>query len=142
MPLLPPSDELTFQTTLAGMTPGHLHGFFGGWPNPPTPDTLLRILNGSQARALARLRDGTVIGFVTALSDSVLSAYIPLLEVRPEWRGQGVASRLVEMVMAALGDLYMIDTACDDDLVPFYERFGMVRGNAMILRRYERQTGA
>lgn len=135
------SNRVEYQTTLDDLHPGHPHGFFEGWPNPPTPQTLLRILHGSQARALARTPDGQVVGFVTALSDGVLSAYIPLLEVRPEWRGQGVASRLVESVMDALGDLYMIDTACDDSLVPFYQRFGMSRGKAMILRRYARQNG-
>ncbi|PNY80024.1 GNAT family N-acetyltransferase [Deinococcus koreensis] len=132
---------LTFQTFLHGVTPDHLQGFFEGWPHPPRPDTHLKILRGSQARALARLPGGQVVGFVTALSDGVLSAYLPLLEVLPEWRGQGVASRLVELVITALGDLYMIDSACDDELVPFYERLGMVRGNAMIRRKDSRQNG-
>lgn len=78
---------------------------------------------------------------MTALSDGVLSAYIPNLEVRPEWRGQGVASKLVRTVTAAPSDLHMIDTACDNELVAFYERFGMTRGNAMIKRNYVRQDG-
>ena len=136
-----PSSELSFQTDLAGVTPAQLTGFFEGWPQPPSPETLHRLLAGSQARVLARTQDGQVIGFVNALSDGVLSAYIPLLEVRREWRGQGVASRLIERLFAELGDLYMLDTACDDDLVPFYERFGMRRGNAMIRRNYARQSG-
>lgn len=46
-------------------------------------------------------------------------------------------NRLLEQ----LDGLYMIDTACDDDLVPFYQRFGMRRGNSMILRNHERQNG-
>lgn len=136
-----PAFPIHYQTTLDDVHASQLQGFFEGWPNPPTPETLLCILRGSQSRCLARLPDGTVVGFVTALSDGVLSAYIPLLEVRPEWRGRGIASRLVELVMAELGDPYMIDTACNDDLVPFYKRFGMVRGNAMIRRNYARQDG-
>lgn len=136
------SDELSFQTDLAGLTPAQLTGFFEDWPQPPSSETLYRLLEGSQARVLARLPDGQVIGFVNALSDGVLSAYIPLLEVRREWRGQGVASQLIKRLFAELGDLYMIDTACDDDLVPFYERFGMRRGNAMIRRDYARQSGS
>lgn len=39
-------------------------------------------------------------------------------------------------------DLYMVDAACDDDVVPFYERLGFTRSNAMIMRRYARQSGA
>lgn len=131
---------MQLQTTLEGITPANLHGFFEGWPNPPTPETLHRMLAGSHRIALA-VEGGQVIGFVNAISDGVLCAYIPLLEVRPQWRGQGVASRLMRSLFAQLDGLYMIDTACDDGLVPFYERFGMTRGNAMIRRDYARQRG-
>lgn len=82
-----------------------------------------------------------MVGFVNAISDGVLTASIPLLEVRREWRGQGMASELIRVLVEQLGGLYMINTSCDDDLVPFYERFGMMRGNAMIFRNDERQSG-
>ncbi|MDV6374896.1 GNAT family N-acetyltransferase [Deinococcus arenicola] len=134
------AEGMELQTTLDGITPANLGGFFEGWPNPPTPQTLWRILDGSYRVALA-VEDGQVIGFVNAISDGVLCAYIPLLEVRAQWRGQGVASQLVENLFVQLGGLYMMDTACDDGLVPFYERFGMVRGNAMVWRDYARQNG-
>lgn len=129
------------QTDLTGITPDMLSGFFEFWPNPPSTDTFLRLLQGSSHVALA-VEEGQVVGFVNALSDGVLSAYIPLLEVRREWRGRGIASQLIQSLVAQLDGLYMIDTACDDDLVPFYQRFGMGRGNAMILRNYERQNGS
>lgn len=131
---------MQLQTTLEGITPAQLNGFFEGWPNPPTPETLWRILDGSYRIALA-VEERHVIGFVNAISDGVLCAYIPLLEVRAQWRGQAVASRLMESLFAQLDGLYMMDTACDDDLAPFYERFGMTRGNAMIRRDYARQNG-
>lgn len=134
------AEGMHIQTTLEGIAPTALNGFFEGWPNPPTPQTLRRILAGSYRIALA-VEGGQVIGFVHAISDSVLCAYIPLLEVRAGWRGQGIASQLMESLFAQLDGLYMIDTACDDDLVPFYERFGMMRGNAMVRRDYARQTG-
>ncbi len=137
---MPPS-TVEFRTTLDGTNAEQLTGFFEGWPRPPTPDTLRRLLSGSHRIVLA-VQDGQVIGFVNALSDGVLSAYIPLLEVRAGWRGQGLGTRLMERLLAQLDGLYMIDTACDDELVPFYARFGMTRGNAMIRRDYARQDGA
>jgi GNAT superfamily N-acetyltransferase len=69
---------------------------------------------------------GEIIGFVTAISDGTLAAYIPLLEVRREWRGKGVGTELVRRLLTQLADLYMVDVICDPDLIPFYERFGMV----------------
>ena len=128
------------QTDLDGITPQMLGGFFEGWPYPPGADTFLRLLLGASYVVVA-VEDGMVVGVVYAVSDGVLSAYIPLLEVRPEWRGRGVAQALMTRLLAQLDGLYMIDTACDDDLVPFYERFGMRRGNAMIRRDYARQSG-
>jgi GNAT superfamily N-acetyltransferase len=139
--ILPEPTTVEFRTTLDGIGAGQLTGFFEGWPRPPTPGTLHRLLSGSHRIVLA-VQDGQVIGFVNALSDGVLSAYIPLLEVRAGWRGQGLGTRLMEHLLAQLDGLYMIDTACDDELVPFYTRFGMTRGNAMIRRDHARQDGA
>ena len=73
---------------------------------------------------LARDAD-EIIGFVTAISDGVLAAYIPLLEVRRQWRGKGVGRELVRRLLTQLDRLYMVDIVCDPDLIPFYERFDM-----------------
>ena len=73
---------------------------------------------------LARDAD-QIVGFVTAISDGALAAYIPLLEVRGEWRGHGVGTELVRRLLAQLERFYMVDLVCDPDLIPFYERFGM-----------------
>lgn len=115
-------------------------GFFGGWPNPPSKSVHRKILLGSYLSVVA-IDNERIVGFINVVSDGVLSAYIPLLEVVEAYQGQGIGSRLVEEALAATKDLYMIDVACDDDVVPFYERFNMIRGNAMSLRNYERQSG-
>ncbi|AWT35731.1 GNAT family N-acetyltransferase [Deinococcus actinosclerus] len=134
-----PSYALT--TSLDGLTPGQLHGFFVNWPNPPTPETFLRLLRGSYRVVLA-VHDGQVIGFVQAISDGVLTAYIPLLEVRPAWQGRGVGRALMARMQDELRHLYAVDLGCDDDLVPFYERLGMRRGNLMVTRTHARQNGS
>ncbi|WP_233555146.1 GNAT family N-acetyltransferase [Deinococcus sp. RM] len=134
-----PSYSLT--TSLDGITPEQLHGFFVDWPNPPTPDTFLRLLRGSYRVVLA-VQDGQVVGFVQAVSDGVLTAYIPLLEVLPEWQGRGVGRALMTRLQDELRHLYAVDLGCDDDLVPFYEGLGMRRGNLMSTRNYARQNGS
>ena len=57
-------------------------GFFADWPVKPTSERHLTILRRSYAVEFALHRD-QVIGFATAISDGVMSAYIPLLEVLP-----------------------------------------------------------
>ena len=56
--------DIQFQTTLEGVTPAQLGGFFKGWPSPPAPATLWRILDRSAAFVLARTPDRQVIGLV------------------------------------------------------------------------------
>jgi len=44
-------------------------------------------LRGSDFMVLAReAENGRVVGFVTAVGDSLLSAFVPLLEVLPEYQ--------------------------------------------------------
>jgi len=127
---------------LNGTGPDQLQGFFEGWPNPPTPGTLRGLLAGSYRISLAVEEGGRVVGIAQAISDGVLTAFIPVLEVLPEYRGRGLGTALMRHLLGQLGHLYAVDLSCDDDLVPFYERLGMRRGNAMVRRNYARQNGA
>ena len=70
-----------------------LQGFFVGWPNPPQPEQHLTLLQQSSHVVIAKTDDGQVVGFVTAISDGVVAAHIPLLEVLPDFQRQGVGSR-------------------------------------------------
>ena len=126
---------------IEGIEPAQLQGFFVGWPDAPSPETLLRILQGSYRVTLAM--DGErAVGFITAVSDGVLSAYIPLLEVLPEYQGRGIGRRLVEDMLEQLDGLYMVDLVCDEELRPFYQRLGLKAGTGMMQRNYANQSGA
>lgn len=134
---------LEYRTDLEDISPDHLEGFFVGWPSHPDEATHLRLLDNSYAIALAVDTDsGDVVGFANAISDGVLSAYIPLLEVLPDWQGRGIGSRLIEVLVDQLDDLYMIDLCCDPELEAFYNPLGFQRAVGMLKRNYDRQTGA
>ena len=125
----------TYETTLEGLGERDLAGFFVGWPTPPSPAKHLRLLHGSDLAVLARdAESGRVVGFVTAVGDCVLSASIPFLEVLPEYRGRGIGSELVRRMLLLLEGTYMIDLCCDEELVGFYERFGLGRWVGMGIR--------
>jgi len=128
-------------SSLDGITPAQLHGFFEGWPNPPTPETLHHLLAHSYRISLAVEEDGRVVGLAQAISDGVLTAFIPMLEVHTSHRGQGLGTELTRHLLEQLNHLYGVDLSCDDDVVPFYERLGLKRANAMYLRNYARQNG-
>ncbi|HOP06977.1 MAG TPA: GNAT family N-acetyltransferase [candidate division Zixibacteria bacterium] len=131
---------IVYSSDFQGVDPSQLAGFFVGWPNPPDQETHLRILKGSSHVVLA-LDGERVVGFINAISDGVLAAYLPLLEVLPEYQGRGIGGELVQRMLALLKDYYMVDLACDEALIPFYERFGLRRLTAAGRRNYERQSG-
>jgi ribosomal protein S18 acetylase RimI-like enzyme len=134
---------IVYAETAETLTAQQLSGFFVGWPNPPTPEKHLRLLEGSDEVVIAQDdATGQVVGFITAITDGVLSAYIPLLEVLPVYQGQGIGSELVRRMLAKLADLYMVDLLCDPNMQPFYERLGMYPTTGMLRRNYDRQAGA
>lgn len=134
--------RIRISSSLEGVSPRDLDGgFWDGWPSHPSPERHLELLRGSLAIALAVEEDGRVVGFANAVGDGVLTAYVPLLEVLPSHRGRGLGTRLVERLLDELEPCYMVDVACDDDVVPFYERLGFTRTNAMIRRDYGAQAG-
>lgn len=138
-----PRANIAYLTDLDGVTAAQLRGFFDGWPDPPTPETHLRILRGSATVVLAvDTETGCVVGFVTALSDGVLSAYLPLLEVLPAYRRRGIGGELVRRVLAALGGQYMVDVICDAEVLPFYRALGLRPATGASVRRYALQSGA
>ena len=134
---------IEYTDRLDGVAPRHLKGFFVGWPNAPSPERHLALLRCSVAVGLAReSEDGRIVGFVTAVGDGVLSAYIPLLEVLPDYQGRGIGSELVRRLLAALDGTYMIDICCDADLEPFYRRLGFqTLDRGMGIRNYEAAAG-
>lgn len=133
---------IEYRNTLDGVKASQLAGFFVGWPNPPQPATHLRMLQGASALTLA-VDDttGQVVGFAYAVSDGVLTAFIPLLEVLPDYQRQGIGSELIQKLVTQLDHLYSIDLMCDPEIQPFYARLGWRAGTGMMLRHYARQNG-
>ncbi|QNO16617.1 GNAT family N-acetyltransferase [Alkalicella caledoniensis] len=116
-------------------------GFFKDWPNPPNKEKHREILEKSYKTIVAVEENKKVIGFINAVSDGVLSAYIPLLEVLPEYQKQGIGAELVRKMLEELNDFYMIDLCCDERLQPFYKKLGMIESQGMIHRNYKFQCG-
>ncbi|MCL2377723.1 MAG: GNAT family N-acetyltransferase [Defluviitaleaceae bacterium] len=117
-------------------------GFFVDWPNPPSPSVHLRVLAGSYLVWLAvDTSANKVVGFINAISDGVLSAYIPLLEVLPEYQNMGIGGELVKRTLHSLKNLYMIDVLCDEHLQKYYGKFGMQSATGVLARNYDRQSG-
>lgn len=111
-------------------------GFFVGWPNPPSEQTLRQLLVNSPYRALA-IKDGQLIGFATGLSDGVLFSFLTCLEVLPDFQGNGLGKRLVEHLLEVMPRVYTVDLVCDPDVQGFYQKCGFIPYSSAIIRRHD-----
>jgi GNAT superfamily N-acetyltransferase len=127
---------ICYTDDLAGVGEDMLHGFFVGWPRRPSAALHLAALRASYRCVVAiDDADGCVAGFVTMLSDGVLTAFIPWLEVLPRYQDQGIGSELMRRILEGTERFYSVDLVCDDALVPYYARFGMSGASSAVLRR-------
>ena len=135
-----------YQTNLCGIKAQDLEGFFVNWPNSPNSEKLLEILENSQFKVLAIKLDESkqeklkVVGFVNALSDRVLSVFITLLEVLPEYQKQNIGRLLMQKMLELTKDFYMLDLVCDPSLV-LYQKLKLKQSVAMSRRNYPKQSG-
>ncbi len=128
---------IDYRDTTDGITPEMLRGFFLGWKKPHDPETHLRILRGSDFVILAVDSEAhKVVGFVTAITDHVQAAFIPLLEVLPEYQRRGIGTELMRRTLQKLGSIPAIDLTCDASMQGFYKRLGMRPSTGMIIRNY------
>jgi GNAT superfamily N-acetyltransferase len=124
---------IEYLTDVQGLRAEQLDGFFVGWPSPPSAERHLALLRGS-THAVVAVDGARVVGFATVLSDGVLMASIPLLEVLPGHQGSGIGRTLVETAVSLVDGLYQVQLCCDDDVRPFYEALGFQRVDGMVRR--------
>ena len=135
-------DSIIFLESISEISSNQLEGFFVGWPNPPSSEILLKILRNSLHCVIAfDTRTKRVIGFVNCISDCILSAYIPLVEVLPEYQHQGIGTELIKRMLEITSKYYMTDLTCDESMSSFYEKMEMTAGTSMSRRNYNRQSG-
>ncbi|MBI2005072.1 GNAT family N-acetyltransferase [Patescibacteria group bacterium] len=133
---------MEFISSLENVKENDLQGFFVGWQNPPTPARHLELLRDSDYVLLALdPQSKKVVGFATAITDKHLAAYIPFLEVLPEYQKRGIGKELVTRMLLVLKEFYMIDLLCDTELQVFYEDLGMKKAAGMMQRNYTKQNG-
>ncbi len=127
--------RIDYRTKTTGLRWEQLDGFFVGWPTRPSATALLAHLERSYRCAIAVDTSGDrVVGFATAISDGLLAAHIPLVEVLPGWQQRGIGTELMATLLEQLEHLYMVDLSCEDGVRPFYEKVGLTPSTAMTRR--------
>jgi ribosomal protein S18 acetylase RimI-like enzyme len=128
---------IKYISTLQGLKPNDFNGFFVDWKKPLSVLQQINILKNSTYFILAYdTEKSRVVGFINALSDKVNFAFIPLLEVLPEYQNQGIGSNLLKKMLEKLKNYQCIDLTCDIEMQGFYEQFNMIKSHGMVIRKY------
>ena len=118
---------IEYRDNLNGLILNDLSGFFNGWPSPPSTKLFWQILKHSYVVLLAYDKaEKELAGFITAISDGVFAAFIPLLEVKPKYQRTGIGRELVVRMEKRLIGLYSIDVVCDPEVASFYSKLGYI----------------
>lgn len=128
-----------YRTTIEGLDESAFDGFGEGWRHPLAPKTLKRVLEGSSHVVVAvDVTTGNLAGYINAISDGIMCAFIPLLEVRPSFQHAGIGSELVRRMLGELSEFYAVDLVCDAAMQGFYSQFDLQSVSAMVRRRFDR----
>jgi len=99
--------------------PGELGNFFQGWKSPPSIEIKEKLIDGSDLIVTAR-ENGNLVGFLTAISDGAMHAFISLVEVLETHQGKGIGSRLMRCAVDYFKGYYDIVLITDPDKALFY----------------------
>lgn len=109
--------------------------FFQNWKSPPSPDIKCKLLEDSKLIITAR-NNGKLVGFLTAISDGVMHAFITLLEVLEPYQGKGIGNHLMELAINHFKGYYDIVLLTDPDKREFYKKLGFSEIFGMHIRDF------
>ena len=95
-----------------------------GWVSGQYPSRLYKALQHSST-VLTAWDSGKLVGLARVLDDSELVAFIHYVLVHPDYRGQGIASAMIEQIKTKYKDyLYLEGMPDDRSNVAFYQKHG------------------
>lgn len=98
-------------------------------------ETRSKLLAGSDLVITAR-ENGKLVGFLTAISDGVMHAFITLLEVLESHQNKGIGRRLMELAISNFKGYYDIVLITDPDKGGFYKKLGFKEIYGMHIRDF------
>jgi len=115
--------------------PGELGNFFQGWKSPPSIEIKEKLLKGSDLIVTAR-ENGNLMGFLTAISDGAMHAFISLVEVLETHQSKGIGSHLMRCAIDYFKGYYDIVLITDPDKALFYKKHGFQQICGMHIRDF------
>jgi GNAT superfamily N-acetyltransferase len=117
------------------VTQDELDSFFQNWKSPPSSKIKGRLIAGSDLIITAR-ENGKLLGFLTAISDGTMHAFITLVEILQLHQGKGIGKHLVNLAISYFKGYYDIVLITDPDKGTFYKKLGFDEIYGMHIRDF------
>jgi GNAT superfamily N-acetyltransferase len=108
------------------------------WESGNHPEKLVIAMKNSSA-VFSAWDNGTLIGLINVLDDSIMTAYVHFLLVTPDYHGKGIGKELLRMVADKYKDYLRIVLIADDKEAGFYQNSGfeVAKGtSALFINRF------
>lgn len=102
-----------------------------GWTSGNYPDKLQQAMLNSHS-VISAWDGDKLVGLMNCLSDGVMTAYFHYLLVRPEYQGQGIGRKLVQMMFDQYSDCMRKVLIAYDNQAGFYEKCGFISGTGTV----------
>ncbi len=96
------------------------------WSSGHYPEKLVQAMHGFQT-VISAWDSDKLVGMVCAMDDTVMTAYVHYLLVRPEYQDKGIGRELVSKVKEKYKDYLRIVVVAYDKEIQFYEHCGFVK---------------
>ena len=97
------------------------------WDSGNYPDKLKMAIKNSH-KVYSAYDGEKLVGLINSLSDGVMTVYFHYLLVRPEYQGQGIVKKLVELMLEEYEDFARKAVIAYDEEVEFYKKCGFEVG--------------
>ena len=104
-----------------------------GWSRPANEEELREVLEAGPA---VGAWDGErLVGFVRALSDGHLAAYVEDVMVHKDYRRSGVGERIMSRLLGEIRQSANVSLFCEQPVARFYERNGFRATSYVLMQR-------
>lgn len=106
-------------------TPSQLQQLFQSvqWASAAYPNKLVKAMQAYET-VISAWDNGQLIGLVSAMDDSVMTAYVHYVLVRPEYQGKGVGRKMMEMLKEHYANYLRIVLCAYNKQLEFYKHIG------------------